>query len=203
MHGDKLSDQQLGESVASGDRAAFIILRNRYQSAVRRLALSIVHDEAVSSVVTQQAFAYLWTHGDAFTAQHRPFKNWFWAVVRRLAMDALTPEWGQQSATSEDSGRIEQTVDDSLALPENVLEADWPAFKDANDALADLSFVDYHLTELAYVQGMSWEEIAQVTPYPAGEAYTRVCVAVRKLREAMETESGQLYRPLGPASSPP
>jgi RNA polymerase sigma factor (sigma-70 family) len=202
MHDNKLSDQQLGESVASGDRAAFIILRNRYQAAVKRLALSIVHDEAVSDTVTQQAFAYLWTHGDAFTAQHRPFKTWFLAVVRRLAMDALTQEW-EQPATSEGSGEVEKPIEDSLELPGNVSEADWPVFKEANDALAALSFVEYHLTELAYFQGTSWEEIAQVTPYSAGEVYTQVCVAVRKLREAIQTESDHPYRPLGPASSAP
>jgi RNA polymerase sigma-70 factor (ECF subfamily) len=75
-------------------------------------------------------------------------------------------------------------------LQATVPEAAWLLIrhKQVRAAMAELPPEQRHVIELAYFQGLTRQEIAQVTGLPLGTIHTRVRLALQKLRTALQQE---------------
>jgi len=175
--GDREVDQQLVERAQRGDKQAFELLVLKYQRKLSRLLSRFVRDPAEVEDVTQEAFIKAYRalpnfRGDSafYTWLYRiginTAKNYLMALGRRAptsteieAEDAEGFEAGEQLRdinTPESvllSNEIAETVNSTIeALPEELRTA----------------------IQLREIEGMSYEDIAQVMNCPIGTVRSRI-----------------------------
>lgn len=184
--GEREADLLLVERVQSGDREAFGLLVSKYQRKLLRLVMRLVRDPAEAEDVTQEAFIKAYRalpnfRGDSafYTWLYRigvnTAKNWLVANGRRMPL--------MSEIVDDDTEGIEEGIllrDD--ATPDRVLMSRQigETVNSAMDALPEDLRTAISLRE---IEGLSYEEIAQVMDCPIGTVRSRIFRA----REAIAT----------------
>lgn len=115
---DGLDDATLLAAIANGDGAAFHVLVRRHVRAATLLAVQFVGDYDAAEDVVQVAFVKVFEKAPTLDVS-RAFAPWFFAIVRRLAMNArardrrrarLWRKWGTTVAEPSVPG-VEGAVD--------------------------------------------------------------------------------------------
>ncbi len=175
-------------SAQSGDLEAFNGLVLHYQQQVYNLAYRIMGDEAAASDVTQEAFISAYCHIGSF--HPGPFKNWLLRIARNACYDELRRR----------KRRPTVSLDESIVTEEGVIEFDLPASADGPEQtmqrheLADLLQrginllpIEQRLTlVLSDVQGLGYDEIAEITRSKNGTVKSRLSRARANLREYVQ-----------------
>jgi RNA polymerase sigma-70 factor (ECF subfamily) len=165
---DSASDAALA---ARGDRQAFSRLVERHQRAVYGLAARILGAGDDAREAAQVAFVRAWERRASFDPA-REFGAWVLGIARNAAIDRLRHA-GRLEALAE-SADDAQAADDALhdRRTENALD----------EAVAALPPIYREAVELAYVQGRSVAQIAQILQAPPGTVMARLFRARRLLR---------------------
>jgi RNA polymerase sigma-70 factor, ECF subfamily len=173
----EIDDNQLVKRVAQGDEHAFLTLYDCYVSRVYALTLRILGDTMLAEEATQDTFLKLWSRAHMYLAERGSLLLWLLTIARRTALDRLRLE-GRRPTLSDANDPIEvlQTIPSGDSLPE---ENRW---RSLNFAVQALSPEHRQLIELAYYQGLSQSEIAEVLGWPLGTVKTRLRAAMEHLR---------------------
>ena len=92
MPGDESgTDAELLAATARGDGSAFAVLVRRHIRSATLLAAQLLGDRDEAEDIVQEAFVVVHRKAPAFDAE-RPFPPWFFAIVRRLAMNRRARE---------------------------------------------------------------------------------------------------------------
>ena len=185
--GDREVDQQLVERAQRGDKRAFELLVQKYHRKLLRLLSRLVRDSAEVEDVTQEAFIKAYRalpnfRGDSafYTWLYRiginTAKNYLVAMGRRAP--TATGFDTQEAESFEDSDQLRDT-----ATPENELLSKQIAatVNHAVDALPEDLRTAITLRE---IEGLSYEDIANVMNCPIGTVRSRIFRA----REAIAAE---------------
>jgi RNA polymerase sigma-70 factor, ECF subfamily len=172
-------ETELVNRVVRGDEQAFMALYDRYASRVYGLSLRILGDSMSAEEATQDTFVKLWSRARQYMAERGPFIYWLLAIARRTSLDRLRMEARRPALSqSVDMGDDWQALPDATSLAE---ENRWRSMYFAVQALSP----EYRqVIELAYYQGMSQSEIAEVLGWPLGTVKTRMRAATQQLRKA-------------------
>jgi RNA polymerase sigma-70 factor (ECF subfamily) len=169
---------KLIEQVAQGNESAFLALYDRYVSRVHGLTLYILRDPLLAEEATQDTFLKLWSRARQYLAERGPFLSWLLTIARHVALDRLRLEARRPSlADTNDSEEAWERLPDRDSLAE---ESRW---RSMYFAVQSLPAEQRKVIELAYYQGMSQSEIAEVLGWPLGTVKTRLRAAMQKLRE--------------------
>jgi RNA polymerase sigma-70 factor (ECF subfamily) len=173
----EIDDVQLVKQVAQGDEQAFLALYDCYVGRVYALTLRVLSDPMLAEEATQDTFLKLWSRARLFLAERGPLLLWLLTIARRTALDRLRLE-GRRPILSDaqDPTEVWQTVPDHDSLSE---ESYW---RSLNFAVQALPQDHRQLIELAYFQGLSQSEIAEVLGWPLGTVKTRLRAAMERLR---------------------
>ena len=181
-------EQALIRSAQRGDLEAFNGLVLRYQQQVYNLAYRIMGDEAAASDATQEAFISAYRHVGSF--HEGPFKNWLLRIARNACYDELRRR----------KRRLTVSLDEMILTEEGVIEFDLPSSADGPEQivqrreLADLLQrginrlpIEQRLTlVLSDVQGLRYDEIAEITHSKCGTVKSRLSRARANLREYVQ-----------------
>ena len=169
---------KLIEQVAHGNESAFLALYDRYVSRVYGLTLYILRDPLLAEEATQDTFLKLWSRARQYVTERGPFLPWLLTIARHVALDRLRLEARRPSLTDmNDSEEAWEKLPDRDSLAE---ESRW---RSLYFAVQSLPTEQRKVIELAYYQGMSQSEIAEVLGWPLGTVKTRLRTAMQKLRE--------------------
>jgi RNA polymerase sigma-70 factor, ECF subfamily len=173
----EIDDLQLIKRVAQGDEGAFLALYDRYVSRVYGLTLRILGESMLAEEATQDAFLKLWSRARMYLPERGSLLLWLLSIARRTALDRLRLE-GRRPTLSDahDPAEAWQTIPDGNSLSE---ESHW---RSLNFAVQALSPEYRQVIELAYFQGLSQSEIAEVLGWPLGTVKTRLRAAMERLR---------------------
>ena len=176
---------ELVSRVARGDEAAFLDLYDRYASRVHGLMLRILGDEMLAEEATQDTFLKLWSRAHRYLADRAPLSVWLLTIARRTALDRLRLEGRRPTLSTPDHP---ETSWAAIATEESVApDARWRSVLFAVRALPN---EQRQVLELAYYQGMSQSEIAEVLGWPLGTVKSRLRLAMQRLRtEWMQDET--------------
>jgi RNA polymerase sigma-70 factor (ECF subfamily) len=176
-------DVELVSRVAHGEEQAFIMLYDRYASRVHALALRILHDPMLAEEVTQDTFLKLWSRARSYLVERGSLAYWLLTIARHTALDRVRLE-SRRPTLSEASDPDEkwETIADDSTLPE---ETRWRSLYFAVQAL---DTDQRRVIELAYYQGLSQSEIAEVLGWPLGTVKTRIRAAMEHLRTSWSEE---------------
>lgn len=171
-------ESELISRVARGDERAFLELYDRHASRVHGLTLRILGDPMLAEEATQDTFLKLWSRARQYLTERGPFLPWLLTIARRVALDRLRLE-ARRPALS-DAADPDETWRNLPDLDSSADEARW---RTLYFAVQNLHPDQRSVIELAYYQGMSQSEIAEVLGLPLGTVKTRLRAAMQNLRE--------------------
>jgi RNA polymerase sigma-70 factor, ECF subfamily len=179
----ELTDTELIARVARGDEPAFLMLYDRHAARVHALTLRILNDPMLAEEATQDAFLKLWSRARLFLNERGSLVLWLLTIARRTALDRLRLE-GRRPVLSDssDPDDLWQVIPDTDSIPE---EARW---RSLHFAVQSLDPDHRKVIELAYYQGLSQSEIAEVLGWPLGTVKTRMRAAMEHLRQKWNQE---------------
>jgi len=174
----RLEDVDLIQRVAGGDEEAFLALYDRHASRVHGLTLHILHDPMLAEEATQDTFLKVWSRARQYLAERGPFLPWLLTIARRVALDRLRLE-SRRPAVSD----AKDPDDTWHMLPDLDTVTDESRWRSLYFAVQGLPAEQRQVIDLAYYQGLSQSEIAEVLGWPLGTVKTRIRSAMEKLRE--------------------
>jgi RNA polymerase sigma-70 factor (ECF subfamily) len=197
---DREVDQQLVERVQRGDKHAFNLLVSKYQRRLGRLISRFVRDSADAEDVTQDAFIKAYRALPGFRGESA-FYTWLYRIGINTAKNHLLTNKRRPSSTSEFDAEESETFEEASLLrevstPENELMS-----KQVVDTVqASLQQLPEDLRSaltLREIEGLSYEEIAEVMNCPIGTVRSRIFRAreavAENLRPLLETSKGNRW----------
>jgi RNA polymerase sigma-70 factor (ECF subfamily) len=172
-------DIELVANVARGDEHAFLALYDRHASHVYALTLRILRDPMLAEEATQDTFLKLWGRARQYLADRGSLLVWLLTIARRTALDRVRLEARRPM--------LSDSLDPEEAWP-NIPDAgtfsDESRWRSMHFAVQSLASDQRQVIELAYYQGLSQSEIAEVLGWPLGTVKTRLRAAMGQLRLA-------------------
>ena len=173
-----IDDVELVGRVVEGDESSFLALYDRYVGRVYGLTLHILGEPHLAEEATQDTFLKVWSRARQYLSERGSFLPWLLTIARRVALDRIRLESRRPSLTdSNDPETIWQNLPDYDSVTE---EARW---RSMHFAVQSLHPDQRKVIELAYYQGMSQSDIAEVLNWPLGTVKTRIRAAMESLRK--------------------
>ena len=193
-------DQQLVERAQRGDKRAFEMLVEKYQRKLARLLSRLIRDPGEVEDVTQEAFIKAYRalpsfHGDS------AFYTWLYRIGINTAKNYLMA-MGRRAPTSteveadEAEGFEEGEQLRDINTPESVLLSNEIA-ETVNSTIEGLPEELRTAIQLREIEGMSYEDIAQVMNCPIGTVRSRIFRAreaiAAQLRPLLDTRKDKRW----------
>jgi len=179
-----LSENELLQQVARQDQEALMALYQRYGALVYSLCLRVLRQPGLAEEVTQDVFLKLWRQPDRWDPSLGQFSSWLLTISRNAAIDRLRREGRQAQAawTADDEGQ-ESREGAHLYAAE---QANWLNGQVLRKLLGRLPPEQRQLIELAFFEGYSHSELAELLHLPLGTVKTRLRMGMQKLRQLWE-----------------
>ena len=180
-------DQQLVARAQRGEKHAFDLLVAKYQRRLARLIGRLVRDPAEVEDVAQEAFIKAYRALPQFRGD-AAFYTWLYRIGVNTAKNFLMSQGRRAPTSTEKDNEEAVTFDDAEQLrdsntPESVLMSRQVA-ETVNAAMGRLPEELRTAITLREIEGMSYDEIADVMDCPIGTVRSRIFRA----REAIATE---------------
>jgi RNA polymerase sigma-70 factor, ECF subfamily len=168
-------DAALLSLVQKGNEGAMASLFDRYSKVVYSVALRVLRDPASAEDVLQEVFMQIWRNPNGFIASRGSLGGWLAVVARNRSIDALRRK------------RPSEQVDD-MALASNYNLANEAErnnlMEKARGVIRLLPMEQRKTLEMAFFDGLTHSEIAEMTGDPLGTVKTRIRSALTSLRKA-------------------
>lgn len=174
-------DERLIAGMMTGDQRFLSVLYDRYSGPALGLARRICGNRTIAEDIVQEAFLAVWQRPGSFDARRGSAGAFVLGIVHHKAVDAIRRESSvhrreeQFSAGPQDCSEDEVVDAASLSLRRQHVLA----------ALQKLSYVQREALELAYLQGLTYNDVANRLGIPLGTAKTRMRDGMIKLRSLL------------------
>lgn len=174
----------------SGERAAYQTLVEKYQKRAFHIAFEVVRSKEDAEDITQEAFVKAYLSLKSFRGQSA-FYTWLYRIVFNLAIDfkRKMARRGGLPAEFEEFQVNNSSADTSVLIgsveePDAVLGRKEKALR-IQAALGELSESHRTAVLLREFDGMSYEDIAQITGVSRGTVMSRLHYARKHLQKAL------------------
>jgi RNA polymerase sigma-70 factor (ECF subfamily) len=170
-------DAELLMRVQRGDERAMAVLFDRYSKIVYSVALRVLRDTASAEDVMQEIFMQIWRKPESFVAAKGSLGGWLTVVARNRSIDSLRRK--------RPSDQVEEL---NLASPFNLADDSERnlLMERARAAVILLPTEQRKTLEMAFFDGLTHSEIAEMTGEPLGTVKTRIRSALLTLRKGFQ-----------------
>ncbi len=182
------TDRQLVARVQKGDQRAFDLLVIKYQHRILALVGRYISDFAEAQDVTQEAFIKAYRALPSFRGESQ-FYTWMYRIAVNTAKNYLVSRGRKTPTRDIDLDDAEFFADEAkmkdIETPDGLLQRDQlkKVVFDAIDALPEELRMAVTLREL---DGLSYEEIAEVMDCPIGTVRSRIFRAREAIDKKMQ-----------------
>ena len=174
---DREVDQQLVERAQHGDKHAFELLVSKYQRKLARLLSRFIRDSTEVEDVTQEAFIKAYRALPTFRGDSA-FYTWLYRIGINTAKNYLVAMGRRAPTTTEIDSEEAESFEDGdqlrdLNTPENELATRQIA-ETVNQTLAELPEELRTAITLREIEGLSYEDIANIMSCPIGTVRSRI-----------------------------
>ncbi len=186
---DREIDQQLVERAQKGDKRAFGLLVEKYQRRLARLLSRFVRDPAEVEDVTQEAFIKAYRALPNFRGDSA-FYTWLYRIGINTAKNYLMAA-GRRAPTSTDLDSEEaEGLDEGEQLRDINTPESLMLTREIGDTVnATMQGLPEELRtaiQLREIEGMSYEDIAQIMNCPIGTVRSRIFRAREAIAEKLK-----------------
>jgi RNA polymerase sigma-70 factor (ECF subfamily) len=173
----------LVERMRIGQERALEELYDATVGKLYALASAILRSAEDAEEIVCETYAYAWANAARFDASRANALGWLLMLCRSRALD----RWRQRRADASiiDVGALNEASGGSADPPHDILSLMQQGTR-VHAALAQLTPERRHLVSLAFLHGMSHQEIAAAVRLPLGTVKSHVRRALSQLREVLE-----------------
>jgi RNA polymerase sigma-70 factor (ECF subfamily) len=172
-------DASLARRLRSGDRDALGELYDRHASVALAVALRIVGNPEQAEDLVHDAFVIVWQKIARFDASRGSLRAWLLTILRNRGIDRLR---AARPSVEIDEADLPSGPNPTWEEAIRRLSA-----AEVRTALDSLPPEQRNAVELAYFNGRTYREIAQITGVPQGTVNGRMRLALSKLRDTLAT----------------
>ncbi|HEX9721084.1 MAG TPA: RNA polymerase sigma factor RpoE [Ramlibacter sp.] len=197
------TDLMLVERTVAGDQKAFELLVLKYQRRIERLIGRMVRDTDLVEDIAQETFIRAYRALSQFRGEAQ-FYTWLYRIAVNTAKKALG-DLKRDPLVSENALRAGNEEDETSAVENELTTAETPetvlAAKEiaaaVNSAMEALPEELRQAVTLREIEGLSYEEIAEVMNCPIGTVRSRIFRAREsisvKIKPLLENQSGKRW----------
>lgn len=167
--------------VALGDRAAFASLYRASSPKLFAICLRILQDRSDAEEALQEVYIKIWQRARSFAARSGTATSWLVAIARNHAIDVIRA----RRPAPQDIDDLAEALDDGAPNPEEVV-AGRDEGRRIDDCMKRLQAPQADAVRRAYVEGLSYLELADELKVPLNTVRTWLRRSLLKLRECME-----------------
>ncbi len=179
-HLDEVSDAQLVTSIARYSEVALAEAYRRHGGAVFGLARRVLQNSTEAEDVTQEVFLRLWNQPDRFDPDRGSLRSFLLAQAHGRAVDAVRSSSSRRARESRDAMRTAEAEYDMQHEVRDLAVADQVAH-----AMGKLPDEERRAIELAYFDGRTYREVAQLLDQPEGTVKSRIRNGMRRMRAVL------------------
>lgn len=185
---EALDDQQLLQRICGQEKDALNALYTRYASPVYSLAMNMLKQPPLAEEVTQDVFLNIWLKAASFRPDRGQPRSWIMSVAHHRIIDVIRAR--RRAVVMTDPADYEMLE----ALPARDASVETQVTQNLErerirQALDTLPESQRQVVEMAYFQGYSQSEMAELLGQPLGTVKTRVRLALQKLRTALQDDA--------------
>jgi RNA polymerase sigma-70 factor, ECF subfamily len=173
------SDAKLMEAVGRRESDAIQEIYKRYESTLRTVIQSVLHDDSETDDALNDVFLQLWDQADRFIAE-KGLHGFLVTMARRRALDRLRRRLAYHRTRDRFETELKATYRDESRVPDFQ-----PQNSDRADllhgAIGTLPILQQEVVNLTFFEGLSQREIAVRRSIALGTVKTRLQLAQKKL----------------------
>lgn len=186
-------DLELVQRVQAGDKKAFDVLIMKYQQRIVHVITGFVHDPVEALDVAQEAFIKAYRAIPNFRGDSA-FYTWLYRIAINTSKNHLTSRARRPPAVDVDAMDATNFYDapelKEFETPESSLMSD-ELQQTIHQAIQDLPEDTATAIKLRELEGMSYEEIAQVMECPIGTVRSRIFRARDAIDKQIQETMGE------------
>jgi RNA polymerase sigma-70 factor, ECF subfamily len=179
MNAERLTDAELMEAVVRRDSDAIAAIYERYESMLRVVVSSILHEASETDDVLQDVFIQLWNHADRFLAE-KGLQGFLVTVAKRRALDRLRHRLAYRRATDRLETELMAEFSDKMRGPQ-VKPTTFDLSELLSTMIRSLPEPQQEVVQLTFFKGLSQRDIAAQKSIALGTVKTRLQLARKKL----------------------
>lgn len=186
------NERLLISKAKAGDVAAFEQLIEAYQKKVYNLALRMTGNQEDAADLAQEAFIRVFRSISGFKEQSS-FSTWVYRITTNVCLDEIRKRKNRKVISIDedihmDDGEMRRQIVSDDPLPDELAErAELRGI--VNDAINSLPEDQRIVITLRDLNGLSYEEIAQILDIPGGTVKSRINRARQALRNVLSART--------------
>jgi RNA polymerase sigma-70 factor, ECF subfamily len=177
---EKVSDAQLVTAIARFSEVALAEVYRRHGGAVFGLAKRVMGNGTEAEDVTQEIFLRLWNQPDRFDADRGSLRSFLLAQAHGRAVDAIRSSNSRRRREARDAF---DTARSSYDMQHEVW--DLAVADQVSTAMGSLPVEERRAIELAFYDGRTYREVAQLLGQPEGTVKSRIRNGMRRMRAVL------------------
>ena len=187
---DGPDDRELLRRIVAQDKDALDTLYGRYITAVYSMALQMLKQPPLAEEVTQDVFMNIWLKAASFNADRGQPRSWIMSVAHHRVIDVIRSRRRAYQMTDPEGYDTLERLPSGEATVESQVQQNLDRERIMR-ALAGLPENQQQVILLAYFEGYSQSEMAELLSEPLGTIKTRVRLAMQKLRASLQEDDDQ------------
>ena len=185
---ESLIDDALLQRIALKDESAFALLYDRYGRSAYSLAYRILGDTHSAEDVVQDVFLNVWRSAISFDGRRGKARSWLLSMVHHRAIDVIRRHRGRLSMNPFTD--VDHLGTETSGVWEDVVES--LHRRAVEKALNQLPKEQRGAIKLAYFDGYTHREIAELTHQPLGTVKSRIRMGLGKLRDLLKDQEARV-----------
>jgi len=178
-----IDEAQLLQRIAQRDRQAFSQLYDRFAAVLYGTAMRILNHADDASDILQTVFLQIWNQPGAYDpSRGRPF-HWALTLTRNLAIDRLRSLQRRYRFIEAETGERDRSAGEWSAGPSEF--SDQRKIASIRAAVQTLPLEQRQAIEMAFLGGLTPNEIAETLGQPLGTIKARIRRGMLKLRDSL------------------
>jgi RNA polymerase sigma factor (sigma-70 family) len=178
-----IADEELMRQLAAGRQEALGPLYSRYAPRLFSLAAQSL-DRATAEEIVQEVFLQVWRRSATFAPERGTFRAWVFQIAHYRILNELRRRSRQPRLEEDPEGLRLAAAADPMPGPDEVVASEAQRVE-VREALAALPEAQRRALEMAFVEGLTHEQVARNLQLPLGTTKTRIRAGLQRLRAGL------------------